>query len=334
MKLQLSILDMVVMYQGDSVATTIKNTVDFAQQAEELGYTRYWFTEHHNTHNLVCPSPALLITHVGAQTTTLRLGAGGVMLPNHSPLRVAEDFALLAGMHKGRIDLGLGRAPGTDGLTALALRRTREAVYRYDFPEHLDELLHYFKRDFPADAPFARIQFSPSEDVPAIYMLGSSNGGVNYAAERGLSFVFAAHMAPKIAVPTLKQYAERFVPSSWNDKPHAIVSIGVIVAATEQEAKRLAKPAQMYWARIFMGERRVALPTLDEAEHYEFTAAEQLTLAQMEGSILVGSAEQVATRIKNLALAAQVDEVLTLTFYPTKASRLEGQRLLAEAMDI
>lgn len=332
MKLQLSLLDMVVMYQGDSVATTIANTVDFAQQAEQLGYTRYWFTEHHNTHNLVCPSPALLITHVAAQTSSIRVGAGGVMLPNYSPLRVAEDFALLAGIHNERIDLGLGRAPGTDGLTALALRRTRDAVYRYDFPEHLDELLHYFKQDFPDNAPFARIHFSPSTEVPAMFILGSSNGGVNYAAERGLSFVFAAHMAPKIAVPTLKYYAENFVPSVWNDKPHAIFSIGVIVAATEQEAMRLAKPAQMYWARIFMGESRVAFPTMAEAENYEFTASEQLTLAQMNGSILVGDADQVATRLKEMALAAQVDEVLTLTFYPDKASRLEGQRLLAEAL--
>ncbi|WP_161952276.1 LLM class flavin-dependent oxidoreductase [Metalysinibacillus jejuensis] len=332
MNLKISLLDMVVMYQGDSVAQTIENTVDFAQQAEQLGYHRYWFTEHHNTHNLVCPSPALLIAHIAAQTTTIRLGAGGVMLPNHSPLRVAEDFALLAGIHNDRIDLGLGRAPGTDGLTALALRRTREAVYRYDFPEHLDELLHYFKRDFPADAPFARIQFSPSTEVPRIFMLGSSNGGVNYAAARGLSFVFAAHMAPQNVTAILQHYRQTFVPSMWNEVPHPLFSIGVIVAETEQEAMRLAKPAQMYWARIFMGDSRVPFPTLTQAEGYEFSEAEQLTLAQMSGSILVGSAAQVAERLKKMALAANVEEVLTLTFYPDKASRLKGQRLLAEAL--
>lgn len=331
-KVKLSVLDMSIILKGESPSDTVRASVDFAQYVEQLGYHRYWFTEHHNTHHQISTSPAIMITHIAAHTTTIRVGAGGVMLPNHSPLRVAEEFALLGAMYPNRIDLGIGRAPGTDGLTAMALRRSREAVYRYDFPENLDELLHYFKNDFPADNPFGKIKMSPSKAIPEIFLLGSSNGSVNYAAERGLGFSFAAHMSPNIAVETLQSYRSNFKASSWLSTPDGIYACAAIVAATEEEAQRLAKPAQVFWARVLLGQRAVEFPSLEEAENYVLTLEEVLVLQRLQDSILIGSAQQIAATLKSKAERSCVDEVMVIPFYPTQASRKEGAKLLAQAM--
>lgn len=333
-KIKLSVLDVGMVLQGQTTTESLQQTVRFAQLVEELGYTRYWFAEHHNTPFQISTTPSILIAHVATKTKKIRVGAGGVMLPNHSPLKVAEDYALLAALFPGRIDLGLGRAPGTDGLTALALRRTREAVYQYDFPEHLDELLHYFQRDFPEEHPFKRIHVSALEELPKIFMLGSSNGGVHFAAENGIGFAFAAHMAPDIAVPTLLQYRDSFKPSNWLSEPHGIYSIGVIIAETEEQAHYLARPAQLFWARIFSGNMGSTFPTLEEAHAHTFTEAEKAASLRMKDSLLIGTPEQVAKIIRGVADAASIEEVMVLSFYPTDASRAKGYRLLAEAMQI
>lgn len=331
-KIQLSILDIGMMLQGQTATEALAQSVRFVQLAEELGYKRYWFAEHHNAGNQISPSPAILIAHTAAHTKTIRVGAGGIMLPNHSPLKVAEDFALLAAMHPGRIDLGIGRAPGTDGLTALALRRSREAVYQYDFPENLDELLHYFQRDFPTDHPFARIKFSPSTELPDVFMLGSSNGGVHFAANKGVGFAFAAHMSPDIAVPTLRHYQDTFQPSNWLSAPHGIYSISLITAETEEEAYYLARPAQLFWARIFSGAPIGNFPTLEEAHAHTFTPAEKSAATRMENSMLIGTPAQIAKQLKHVTKEAGVGEVMVLSFYPTIESRVDGYRLLAEYM--
>ena len=333
-RIKLSILDIGIILQDQTATEALAHTVRFVQLAEELGYTRYWFAEHHNAGNQISPSPALLIAHTAAHTKTIRVGAGGIMLPNHSPLKVAEDFALLAAMHPGRIDLGIGRAPGTDGLTALALRRSREAVYQYDFPENLDELLHYFQRDFPPEHPFARINFSPSKELPNIFMLGSSNGGVQFAANKGVGFAFAAHMAPDIAVSTLRHYKETFQPSKWFTAPHGIYSISIITAETEEEAHYLARPAQLFWARIFSGTPIGNFPTLEEAHAHTFTLAEENAATRMKNAMLIGTPVQIAEQLERVTVEAGVNEVMVLSFYPTVESKVNGYRLLAESFSL
>src|SRR5699024_10527576 len=191
-KIALSIFDLATIFNEESATETLYNSMELVQLAEELGYTRYWFAEHHNTTYQMSTSPDLLSAHAAAVTSTIKVGAGGIMLPNHSPLKVAENFSILEALHPGRIDLGIGRAPGTDNLTALALRRSREAVVTYDFPEQFTELLSFLSHEFPVNHPFKDIKASPdSQFMPDVFLLGSSGGGMQVAAQYGLGFVFA-----------------------------------------------------------------------------------------------------------------------------------------------
>src|SRR5699024_10265149 len=240
--LKLSILDGVGLYNGESATQALRNSTEAAVRADELGFTRLWFTEHHNSQHQVSTSPDLLSAHAAALTENIRIGSGGIMLPNHSPLKVVENFSILEALHPGRIDLGIGRAPGTDGMTAYALRRFEEAVTKDHFPQQLEELLAYFTRNFPAEHPFSKITPTPVEAIPEIFMLGSSDGGMRFAIEKGLGFVFAAHISPHLAVPVLRTYRENFKPSVFLSEPKSILSLIVITGDTEEEAAYLAGP--------------------------------------------------------------------------------------------
>ncbi|MFN8052101.1 MAG: MsnO8 family LLM class oxidoreductase [Acidimicrobiales bacterium] len=203
----LSVLDVAPVLSGASVPQALANSADLARHVEALGYERYWLAEHHNTAGIASSVPAILIAHIAAATSTLRVGSGGVMLPNHSPLHVAESFRLLEGLHPGRIDLGIGRAPGTDGLTALALRRSREALYADDFPEQLDEMLAFLGDHWPSEHPFSDLVASPRvESAPPVYLLGSSGFSGALAARLGLGFALASHINPgpaaRVRAPT------------------------------------------------------------------------------------------------------------------------------------
>ncbi|ANY66224.1 luciferase [Paenibacillus sp. BIHB 4019] len=331
-KLKLSILDIATIMTGRSAAETLKDSLDRIQLGDQLGYTRYWFAEHHNTENQVSTSPEIMIANAGAHTKNIRVGAGGIMLPNHSPLKVVENFLTLEAMYPKRIDLGIGRAAGTDGLTALALRRSRDAVNSYDFPEQLDETLAFFSKDFPSDHPFSQITPFPGESsMPDIYMLGSSNGGVQFAIQKGLGFVFASYLAPHLAVPMLRAYKENFKPSKFLSKPQSMMSMIVITAETDEEAQYLAGPVELFWAKLQTSGTIPTFPTLEEASRHTYSPAEESARKQNKDRFIIGGINKVAAQLERLAEQAMIDEVMLLDFYTEKDASHNAYRLLAKA---
>lgn len=334
MGLQLSILDLATIYNEDNATQTLKNSTELAQLADQLGYTRYWFAEHHNTKFQVSTSPDLLAAHIAAVTEHIRVGSGGMMLPNHSPLKVVENFSLLESLHPGRIDLGIGRAPGTDGMTAMALRRSREAVTQYDFPGQFAELLAFFTKGFPAEHPYSKISATAEEAIPDLFMLGSSNGGMQVAAEYGLGFAFAAQISPKLAIPMLREYHDRFKPSQFLSKPHGILAIIVVCAETEEEAQRLAKPAQLQWARWGTGVYQLPPPSYEEANAHTFTADEAAVTREDAGKFVIGTPSQVKEQLNSLAEQAMVEEVMILNMISDKDGRHKSYKLLAEEFNL
>lgn len=332
--MKLSILDLCTILPQESPQETVLRAAEAAKHFESLGYTRIWYAEHHNTASILSTSPQIMIAHAANHTETIRLGSGGVMLPNHSPLHVAEDFSLLEAIAPGRIDLGLGRAPGTDPMTAFALRRSVEAMEKDDFLQQMQELLHYFDRDFPPEHPFRKITPSASPDLlPEIFVLGSSTGGVQVAIDRGLGFAFAAHISPDMAVPILNVYKERFVASSRFAKPYSILALIAIVADTEEEAKRLATPAELQFAQMATGriQQRVSM---EEALAHTWSPAEQTARREGAARFHTGTPEQVRDSLLQLAEATQADEIMVMDMYPDQASRLQGAKQLAEAFSL
>jgi luciferase family oxidoreductase group 1 len=275
-----------------------------------------------------------MIGHVAQVTSRLRVGSGGVMLPNHAPLKVAETFRVLSALHPGRIDLGLGRAPGTDTLTALALRRSREALTADDFPEQLAELVAFLDDDFPADHPFRRIRAIP-EGVPAppIWLLGSSGYSAQLAAAVGLGFAFAHHIHPEPAVDALRLYRARFRPSARNAAPQALVATAVVCAETAERADELARSFDLAWLRIRQG-ARAPYPSLAEATDYPYTAEEREFVRGNRARLFVGSPETVRAGLSRLAARAGVDEVMVLTMIHDHAARRRSYELLAEAFGL
>jgi luciferase family oxidoreductase group 1 len=333
--IKLSILDIGTKLQGNDASQTLKDSTERIQLADELGYTRYWFAEHHNTGVQVSTSPDLMIAHAAAHTKRIRVGAGGIMLPNHSPLKVVENFSLLEALHPARIDLGIGRATGTDGLTAYALRRSREAVSSYDFPEQFNELLSFFQRDFPANHPYSKIiPIAGDSLIPTIYMLGSSTGGVEFAINEGLGFVFASHLAPHLAIPVLRAYRNNFKPSILMSEPKSILSTILITAETDEEANYLAGPVELYWARLHTGDIHSPFPTLEEASKHVYSANENAARVQNKNRFIIGSIQTVAQKLRHLAKETMVDEVMMMEFYTDKTASQKAYRLLAKEFNL
>lgn len=333
--LELSILDLATIYNDETPTEALQHSTELVQLADKLGYTRYWFAEHHNTKYQISSAPDLLSAHVAATTKRIRVGAGGIMLPNHSPLKVVENFSILEALHPQRIDLGIGRAPGTDGMTAFALRRSEEAVTTYDFPEQLDQLLAFFTRSFPSDHPFSKITPTPVDSLmPDIYMLGSSDGGMQFAIEKGLGFVFAAHISPQLAVPVLRTYRENFKASSFMSEPKSILAIIVVCAETDEEAEYLAGPAELQWARWGTGAFQLPPPTLDEASSHVYSSAEEAARRENKGRYVIGSVAKVEAKLRSLAQEAMVDEIMILNMLTEKETRHKSYTLLAEAFNL
>jgi luciferase family oxidoreductase group 1 len=331
----LSVLDLSPVPSGSTAGDTLRNTIDLARHAEALGYRRYWLAEHHNAGGLACPAPEIMIGQVAAATKSIRVGAGGIMLPNHTPLKVAETFRVLHALFPGRIDLGLGRAPGTDPRTAAALRRSREAVAIDDFPERLDELTRYLdERDPPRPAFSCTIRAIPA-DVPSpeLWMLGSSEaGGGLIAAQRGLGFAFAHHINPEEAVPVLRRYRETFVPSERRREPWAILGLAVVCAATDAAAEELATSGQLGMVRFLQGLRDRPLPSVEEARAHAYDAEQQALLAASRGRVLVGGVERVRAGLRSLVETTQADEVMVLTHVHAHDARKRSYELVAEAL--
>jgi luciferase family oxidoreductase group 1 len=330
----LSVLDLASVSSGSTPTRALRNTVDLARRTERLGFTRFWLAEHHGMPGIASSAPAVLIAHVADATSTLRVGSGGVMLPNHPPLIVAEQFGMLEAMHPGRIDLGIGRAPGTDQATARALRRTAGPLSADDFPEQLGELVAFFTGGFPPGHPYADILAVPARgNMPPVWLLGSSGYSAQVAGILGLPFAFAHHFSSENTLPALELYRSSFRPSAGRDRPYAMVAAAVICAETDQRARELAAPSGLAMLRLRQG-RPGVWPSPEEAAAYPYTALDRQIISSATGSHIVGGPETVRKGLDELLAATAADELMIITNVHGHDDRIRSYELIAELAEL
>jgi luciferase family oxidoreductase group 1 len=309
----------------------LRNSLDLARLADRLGYKRYWVAEHHNLANVGSSSPEIMIGQIAAVTTHMRIGSGGVMLPNHAPLMVAERFKVLEALFPGRIDLGLGRAPGTDPVTSYALRVRQDPRQGDDFLERFQELLLFERGGFPDNHPFRNIRAVPADvALPPIWLLGSSGYSAELAAAVGTGFSFAHHFADYDAASAMLSYRAHFKPSPVMAKPYAILGTAVIAAETAAEAERIASSADLHYARRAKGEY-MPLASPEEAAAYPYTPVDRERIARQRTRLVVGAVEEVRKRLLALQEATKADEIMITTMVYDHGARRRSYELLAEA---
>ncbi len=325
-----SVLDLSPIVQGATAADSFRNTLDLARHAERLGYKRYWLAEHHNMPGIASAATAVVIAHVAAGTSTIRVGSGGVMLPNHAPLVVAEQFGTLESLYPGRIDLGLGRAPGTDMMTARALRRDMtDSGDR--FPQDVVELQMYFEEPEPNQ----RIRAVPGAGLKVpLWLLGSSLFSAQLAAMLGLPFAFASHFAPDMLMEALAIYRARFEPSATLSKPHAMVAANIFAADSEAEARRIFSSAQQQFANLRRGTPGKLPPPVDDIEAWWSSPAEKMMVDRALGTMAaVGTPDQVAAKLSEIIHATQADELILAGQIYDHAARLRSFQIGAEVRE-
>ncbi|MFD1348310.1 LLM class flavin-dependent oxidoreductase [Oceanobacillus caeni] len=325
----LSILDLAPIVEGSTAADSFKESVELAQHAEKWGYNRYWLAEHHNMPGIASSATSILIGHIAEKTNYMRIGSGGVMLPNHATIVVAEQFGTLESLYPGRIDLGLGRAPGTDQATAYALRRTLN-MGPEEFPMQVNELQDYFKEE-----PISRVRAIPGQglDIP-IWLLGSSNFSARLAAEKGLYFSFASHFAPAYLLQALKLYRDNFKPSETLEKPHAMIGVNVIAAETDEKAQYLASSHQMQFLNIRKGISSKLQPPVKNMDD----VWSPLEKAAVEESLdpnttIIGSPETVKRKLERIQEVTQADELIISSQIYHLEDRLRSYEIISELMD-
>lgn len=321
--IKFSVLDLAMVADGRSIADTFANSINLAQQVEKLKFERYWLAEHHNMEGVASSATAVLIGQVASKTNTIRVGSGGVMLPNHSPLMVAEQFGTLETFYPGRIDLGLGRAPGTDQLTALALKRDQNAAYA--FPESIQELQKYFS----LSNKNGKVRAIPGEglDIP-IWVLGSSTDSAHVAAALGLPYAFASHFAPAQLHSALAIYHREFRPSQKLQKPYVIACVSAIAADTDAEADKLATSFKRLYLGIITG-RREKLKVPVEPSEFNIDPLEEAALNQMTLYSFVGGREKVREKMQQFLNATQVDELMITTPVFEHEARLHSYQIIS-----
>ncbi len=327
----LSVLDLSPVSAGVPSAQALRNSLDLARLADRLGYTRYWVAEHHNLPSIASSAPEIMIGQIAAVTQHMRIGSGGVMLPNWAPLVVAERFKVLEALFPGRIDLGLGRAPGTDPATSYMLRRRQGIGEEDDFLERFQELMLLETRGFPDGHPFHNVQAMPSEvTLPPIFLLGSSDYSAQLAGQIGAAFAFAHHFANFDAVEAMRLYRGNFRPSAAHAAPYAILATHVVCADTDAEAERLATTVELNFVRRAKGEY-VPLASPEEAAAYDYTPVDKARIAQNRSRLTVGAPATVKARLEPLIKATQADELMLTTMIYNHEARKHSYELLAEA---
>jgi luciferase family oxidoreductase group 1 len=330
----LSVLDLSVVTSATRPADALRNSIDLARHVDELGYVRYWLAEHHNLASVASPAPDLMIGQIAAVTRHIRVGSGGVMLPNHAPLIVAERFKMLEALFPGRIDLGLGRAPGTDPATAFALRQRLQGREGDDFLERLHELTLWETREFPPGHPFNNVVAMPNDaPLPPIWLLGSSDYSSQLSAQLGMGFAFAHHFATIDAVDVMRHYRSHFRPSRWRSTPAAILAVAVVAADTDAEAERLASSMDLSRLRRDRGQYG-PLPSPEEALAYPYTAAERAAVAHNRERLFVGSPATLKRKLAPLIAASEADEVMVISAIFDHAARKRSYSLLADAFEL
>jgi luciferase family oxidoreductase group 1 len=326
----LSVLDLSPVTTATPGSAALHNSLDLARLADSLGYKRYWLAEHHNLANIASSSPDIMIGQVAAATSGIRVGSGGVMLPNHAPLMVAERFKVLEALFPGRIDLGLGRAPGTDPVTSYALRVRQDPRAGDDFLERFHELLLLERGGFPDGHPFRNVRAVPSDvTLPPIWLLGSSGYSAELAAAFGLGFAFAHHFADYDAASAMLSYRERFKPTPMQPRPYAILATAAIAADSDVEAERIAASAQLHYVRRAQGEY-MPLESPEAAAAYPYTAADRKRMERQRARLAIGSALTVKDRLIALADATRADELMITTMVYDHAARRHSYELLAD----
>jgi luciferase family oxidoreductase group 1 len=330
----LSVLDLSVVTTATPPAVALRNSIDLARHVDGLGYVRYWLAEHHNLASVASPAPDVMIGQIAAVTNHIRVGSGGVMLPNHAPLVVAERFKMLEALFPGRIDLGLGRAPGTDGATAYALRSRLDAREGDDFLERLHELVLWETRDFPPGHPYNKVVAMPDDTkLPPIWLLGSSDYSSELAAQVGMGYAFAHHFASHDAIDAMTNYRAHFKASPWRSTPHAILAVAVITADTDAEAERLASSMDLNRLRRDRGQY-LPLPSPEEALAYPYTTAERTSIARNRSRLFVGSPPTVMRMLQPMIEASRADELMVISAIFDHEARKTSYSLLAEAFGL
>ncbi|MFH9265251.1 LLM class flavin-dependent oxidoreductase [Streptomyces sp. NPDC017546] len=339
----LSVLDLVTVGQGRTATQALRTSVDIAKLTESRGFHRFWVAEHHSMPGVASSSPAVILAHIAAHTERIRLGSGGVMLPNHAPLVIAEQFGTLEAMAPGRVDLGLGRAPGTDGATAAALRRSdRLNEGADDFPQQLMELIRFLDDDFPDGHPYARIHAVPgpvqatapggvqSAHRPPVWLLGSSGFSARLAGTLGLPFAFAHHFSAQNTIPALDLYRESFRPSAVLDAPYALIGVSALAADDEREARRQVLTGALSMVRLRTG-RPGLIPSPEEAAAYDFSPMEREFVDGWLANVVHGTADEVRGGLDDLAKRTGADELMITANAHGGEARLRSYDLIADA---
>ncbi|MEU9860465.1 LLM class flavin-dependent oxidoreductase [Streptomyces sp. NPDC047971] len=332
----LSVLDLVTVGSGRTASQALATSVEISKLAERRGYHRHWVAEHHSMPGVASSSPAVILAHLAAHTRRIRLGSGGVMLPNHAPLVIAEQFGTLEAFAPGRVDLGLGRAPGTDGATAAALRRTRTLNEGADdFPQQLAELTRFLDDDFPDGHPYSRIHAVPGpvqgpSGRPPVWLLGSSGFSARLAGMLGLPFAFAHHFSARNTIPALDLYRESFRPSEVLDAPYALIGVAALAHEDPNEARRQVMTGALSMLRLRTG-RPGLIPTPEEAEAYPFSPTERDFVDDWLANIVFGTPDEVRTGLDDLRKRTGADELMITANAHGGDVRLRSYELIADA---
>lgn len=322
-----SVLDLASVTEGSTPADIFPRSLDLARNVEKLGYTRYWFAEHHNMPNVASSATAVLIGYIAGGTSTIRVGSGGVMLPNHAPLIIAEQFGTLESLYPGRIDLGLGRAPGSDQLTAMAIRGEN-----FHAAEHFPQDVMQLQAFFSADNSDAKVRAIPGEglDIP-IWILGSSTDSARLAAAMGLPYAFASHFAPAYFLEAIRIYRENFRPSQYLSKPYVMACVNVVAADTDREATRLATSVQQFILGVITNRRKALQPPVDSMDGL-WKDYEKQAVDQMLGYAFIGSPETIKNRFQAFADQTQINEIMVTSHMFDHQARIKSYQLFAEVM--
>lgn len=327
MKTVLSVLDLAPVPEGTPPSVAVRRVVDLARLAERRGFARYWFAEHHSMPSVASSAPEILIGHVATATQRIRVGSGGMMLPNHAPLRVAEAFHTLAALHPGRIDLGIGRAPGSEAGSSRALR----AFNGEQFSPLMSELLFLSQARFSPGHPLHKVRVMPNDvALPPVWILGSSGASASAAGASGFGYAFASHFSPEPAAPAIGAYKAAFQSSELFPAPHAVLAVGVACAETQDEAQRLASTMDLVWLRMSRGEH-LPLPSPEEVSAYPWTESERLAVYRMRGPTVVGTPAQVRAQLESMRLESDADELMIVTNVWSHEARLRSYELVADA---
>jgi luciferase family oxidoreductase group 1 len=322
-----SVLDLATVVQGFTPADTFKRSMELALQAEAQGYTRYWFAEHHNMIGVASSAPQILIGYIAGGTKTIRVGSGGMMLPNHAPLIVAEQFGTLATLYPGRIDLGLGRAPGTDQVTAMAIRGENMSA-----PNHFPQDVQQLQKLFSAGNANGKIRANPGEglDIP-IWILGSSTDSAHLAAALGLPYAFASHFAPTYFTEAINIYRKNFKPSAQLSAPYIMACVNVVAADTDVEAKHLFTSLQQFFMGVITGKRALLQPPVDSMDTI-WNPYEAEAVNQMLAYAFIGGPETIRQEMQEFIAETQIDEVIVTSHIWDHQAKLKSYRLFAEAL--